>query len=391
MKSFIQIQDSFPLKIAINTRFLLPGQLEGFGWYTHELVRRMVLAHPEDEFLFLFDRPFDPRFIYAENVKPLVLFPPARHPVLFYLWFEWAVPRALRQFGADLFFSPDSMCSLRSKVPAVMTTHDIVPLHFPAQLPFVTRHYLLNRLPLFLKRAELVLTVSEYVKQDILQQCSLENDKIEVVYNGCREAFVPLSEVEQQLVRDQFAGGQPYFFYTGAIHPRKNIHRLIQAFDQFKQKTGAGVQLLLAGRFAWKTGVVKDAWEQSPYQQDIQFLGYVPEEDLTRLMASALAMTYISLSEGFGLPMVEAMHAGTPVLAAEATCLPEIAGDAALFVDPASVESIASGMFNLYAEPELRQELRAKGLERAKLFNWDTAAEKIYCTFRRLIKSEANA
>jgi glycosyltransferase involved in cell wall biosynthesis len=149
--------------------------------------------------------------------------------------------------------------------------------------------------------------------------------------------------------------------------------------------------LLLAGRFAWKTGVVKDAWEQSPYQQDIQFLGYVPEEDLTRLMASALAMTYISLSEGFGLPMVEAMHAGTPVLAADATCLPEIAGDAALFVDPASVESIAAGMLNIYAEPELRQELRAKGLERAKLFNWDAAAEKIYCTFRRLIKSETNA
>jgi glycosyltransferase involved in cell wall biosynthesis len=351
----------------------------------------MVLAHPEDEFLFLFDRPFDPRFIYAENVKPLVLFPPARHPVLFYLWFEWAVPHALRQFGADLFFSPDSMCSLRSSIPTVMTTHDIVPLHFPEQLPFVTRHYLLNRLPLFLKRAELVLTVSDYVKQDILQQCSIENDKIEVVYNGCREGFVPLSEGDQQLVRDQFTGGQPYFFYTGAIHPRKNIHRLIQAFDQFKQKTGAGVQLLLAGRFAWKTGVVKDAWEQSPYQQDIQFLGYVPEEDLTRLMASALAMTYISLSEGFGLPMVEAMHAGTPVLAADATCLPEIAGDAALFVDPVSVESIAAGMLNIHAEPELRQELRAKGLERAKLFNWDAAAEKIYWAFRRLIKSETNA
>jgi len=363
----------------------LPGQLEGFGWYTHELVRRMVLAHPEDEFLFLFDRPFDPRFIYAENVKPVVLFPPARHPVLFYTWFEWAVPRALKQFGADVFFSPDSMCSLRTQVPTLMTTHDIVPLYYPEQLPFVTRHYLLRQLPRFLKRAQTILTVSDYVKQDIVAKCGINSDKVKVVYNGCREGFVPLDEPSQQAVRDRFAQGNPYFFYTGAIHPRKNIHRLIQAFDQFKAQTGSGVQLLLAGRFAWKTGVVKEAYDQSPNQKDIHFLGYVPEEDLVGLMASALALTYISLSEGFGLPMVEAMHAGVPVIAADATCLPEIAGLAALFVDPLEVASIAKGMTKMYEEPVFRQEMREKGLKRAALFNWDAAAEAIYCEFRRVL------
>lgn len=370
---------------------MLPGRLEGFGWYTHELVRRMVLAHPEDAFLFLFDRPFDPRFVYADNVTPVVVNPPARHPVLFYAWFEWRLPVFLKKFGADVFFSPDSMCSLRSQVPTVMTTHDIVPLHFPEQLPYVVRNYLLYFLPRFLKRADVVLTVSEFVKQDILAHCPIPESKINVIYNGCRTGFVPLPELDKQQVRAQFSEGKPYFFYTGAIHPRKNIHRLIEAYDLFRKNTHADVKLILAGRFAWKTGVVQEALERSPYRKDIHLLGYVPEADLTRLMASALALTYISLSEGFGLPMVEAMHAGTPVLAARATCLPEIAGDAALFVDPLQVEEIAFALERLHAEPDLAQKLREKGAERAKMFNWDAAADALYKTLRRSATMRTNA
>lgn len=338
----------------------------------------MVLSHPEDEFLFLFDRPFDPRFVYADNVKPLVLAPQARHPLLFKAWFEWSVPRALRKFKADVFFSPDSMCSLRAVVPTVMTAHDIVPLHFPEQIAKVHRRFLLTHLPRFLQRADRVLTVSEYVKQDIVDTCGIAAEKISVVYNGCREGFQPLQETEKQQVRAQFANGQPYFFYTGAIHPRKNIHRLIAAFDQFKQQSGSTAKLLMAGRFAWKTGEVKTAWEQAQYKDDIQFLGYVPETDLTRLMASAQALTYVSVSEGFGLPMVEAMQSGTAVLAADATCLPEIAGNAALFVDPYSIESMAEGIKTLWGNSKVRDELIEHGKTRAQQFSWDTAAEAVY-------------
>jgi len=366
------------VKIAVNTRFLLPGQLEGFGWYTHEIVRRMVLQHPEDEFLFLFDRPFDARFIYAANVKPVVVFPPARHPVLFYAWFEWAIPRVLRHFGAEVFFSPDSMCSLSSKVPTVMTAHDIVPLHFPEQIPFLTRHYLLNRLPRMLRRADRVLTVSEYVRQDIVQTCGIDPAKIKAVYNGCREGFEPMVMEEKQTVREQFSDGREYFFYSGAIHPRKNIHRLIRAFDLFKTQTAAPVQLLLAGRFAWQTGEVKNAYDDAVHQEDIQFLGYMLEGDLTRLTAAALAMVYVSLSEGFGLPVLEAMHAETPVLAANTSCLPEVAGGAALLVDPYSESAMAEAMGKLYRDRSLGAELVAKGRIRRKDFSWDVAARQVY-------------
>lgn len=366
------------MKIAINTRFLQSGRLEGFGWYTHELVRRMVQAHPEVEFLFLTDRPLDPEFIYGPNVTVLQLFPRARFAPLFLWWFEWSVRRALIKHGAEVFFSPDSMCSLWSKVPVVMTCHDLVPLHFPKQVPWIHRYFYLVFLPRYLRRADQVVTVSEYVRNDIIQTVGIPHEQVKAIHNGCREGFKPLTAAEKFAVRRQYSLEEPFFFYAGAIHPRKNIHRLIKAFDLFKERTGASDKLLLAGRFAWKTGEVKTAYDASPFKEDIRFLGYVPEEDLPRLTAAATALTYVSISEGFGLPMLEAMHCDTPVMAANASCLPEIAGNAALLVDPLSIEHMAKGLELLWRDADLRQELVEKGRLQRELFSWDKAAQALF-------------
>ncbi len=366
------------LKIAVNTRFLLPERLEGFGWYTHEIMRRMVTQHPEDEFVFFFDQPFDAQFVYGKNVTPIVLKPRARFAPQFYFWFEWAVPQALKEHRADVFFSPDAMCSLSAKTPTVMTCHDLVPLRFPEQIPLVHRHYLLHFLPKHLRRADRILTVSDYVRQDVSQTCGISSEKISTVHNGCREGFAPIQDFEKQQIRDEHAAGQEFFFYTGAIHPRKNIPRLIRAFDLFKQKTASPAKLLLAGRFAWETGEVKTAFEQANSRADIHFLGYVAEDVLPKLMASALALTYISLSEGFGLPVLEAMNTDTPVLTANTTSLPEVAGDAAFFVDPLSEIDIADGLERLWCDNVLRKSLIEKGRTQREKFSWDTAAEQVY-------------
>jgi glycosyltransferase involved in cell wall biosynthesis len=229
-----------------------------------------------------------------------------------------------------------------------------------------------------LRRADKVITVSNYVRQDILQTFHLPGQRVHTIYNGCREGFQPLHEQEKETVKRQYSQGKPYFFYAGAIHPRKNIHRLIQAFDLFKERTGSDEKLLLAGRFAWKTGVVKEAYDNAKHQADIHFLGYVTEENLSRLTAAATALTYVSISEGFGLPMLEAMYCDTPVMAANASCLPEIAGDAALLVDPLSVEQMADGLERLSKDIELTQDLIAKGRAQRKLFSWDQAAAEVF-------------
>ena len=227
------------MKIGINARFLLKGKLEGIGWYTFEVLRRLVEAHPEQKFVFFFDRPFDPSFVFAENVQAIVLRPPARHPVLWYLWFEWALPAALKKQQIDVFFSPDSYLSLRTSVPTVMVVHDIAHLHFPQEIPFLVRRYYEYFIPRFLRKAERVIAVSEYTRQDVIKHYAIPAEKIVVGYNGCKAAFQPLDSAMKQAIKDEYTAGEDYFFYVGAIHPRKNVHRLIAAFDQFKSTTAS--------------------------------------------------------------------------------------------------------------------------------------------------------
>ncbi|MEM9822646.1 MAG: glycosyltransferase family 1 protein [Bacteroidota bacterium] len=375
------------MKIAVNTRFLLKGKLEGIGWVTYELLQRMVKAHPEDEFFFLFDRPYDPKFVFAENVRPLVLFPPARHPLLWWLWFERAVPKALKNCEADVFLSTDSYLSLGTSVKTAMICHDIAHVHFPEEIPFLVNQYYQHFVPRFLKRAEQVISVSHFTKADIIRQYAIDAEKIAVVHNACREGFIPLDETSQSAVRQRYAQGKPYFFYVGAVHPRKNVHRLITAFDQYKSASSASTQLLIGGRFAWQTGPVKTAYDQSSFREDIHFLGYLSEEALKQVLASALAFVYPSLFEGFGLPVLEAMHCGVPVITSKVSSLPEISGDAGILVDPTSIAQIANAMQQLEGDEKLRQKLVEKGNRQKEKFDWEQSAEQAYQLLRGLGQS----
>ena len=366
------------MNIAINARFLLPGQLEGIGWYTCEVVRRMAVRHPEDTFWLLFDRPYDERFRFGPNVHLKVVPPPARHPLLWLAWFEWSLPRALRRLGADVFLSPDNYCSLRASTPTVMVMHDIAYAHFPMHIPWLSRAYYRYFVPRYLERAERILTVSNFTRKDLIDTLEVEPEKVQVAHNGPREVFQPLSSEKQQSIRARFSNGKPYFLYIGAIHPRKNVHRLIRAFDRFKEQTGAPHQLLLAGRWAWQTGEVRTAYEGSRHQSSIRFLGYLEDKQLAEVLGAAFAMTYVSLWEGFGLPVLEALYAEVPVIYADATSLPEVAGPAGLKVDPLSEEAIALAMRQLVEKKDLASKLVEIGRRQRVLFSWEDTAEVVY-------------
>ena len=145
------------MKIAINTRFLIKDRLEGIGWFTFEVVKRLVEQHPEDEFIFFFDRPFTEEFLFGENVKTEVLFPPARHPLLWYLWFEWVLPKALKKHQPDVFLSPDNYLSIRGKSKTVLVMHDIAHVHYPDEVPFLARKFYKFFVPKYLKKAQKIL------------------------------------------------------------------------------------------------------------------------------------------------------------------------------------------------------------------------------------------
>ncbi|MEO0339822.1 MAG: glycosyltransferase family 1 protein [Bacteroidota bacterium] len=357
---------------------MIKGKLEGLGWHNYELCKALVEAHPEDEFIFFFDRPFDDSFLFGDKVRGVVVAPPARHPILWWIWFEVSLPLYLKRYQIDVFLSLDSYCSLRSQVSTLMVTHDIAHVHYPDQVPAWPLRFYKKYVPKYLKRADHIITVSHFVKEDIITQYQIPAEKISVATNALRGTFKPVDENARVQVRQQYAAGTEYFFYLGAIHPRKNIDRLIQAFDQFKSKTQASTKLLIGGRFAWQTGAIKTAYDQSPYQDDIQFLGYLPDQELKQIMASALALTYVSLFEGFGFPILEAMHCEVPVITSNTSSMPEVAGEAALLVDPESIDEIAKAMQDLYLLPQLRYDLVEKGRRQRERFSWKKTADIVY-------------
>lgn len=374
------------MKIAVNTRFLLQNKIEGLGRVTLEVLKRMVVQHPEDEFLFLFDRPFHDDFVFAKNVKPLVVNPPARHPFLWYLWFELGVPAVLKKYKADVFLSPDSYLSLRTSVPTLMILHDIAYKAYPNQIPFLVRKYYQYFTPKFLKKADHIVTVSHFVKQDILHQFpSLDPTKISVAHNACTPGFEPVDAKTQQSIKEKYAEGKDFFFYIGSMHPRKNIARLITAFDIFKKKTNASIKLLLGGRLAWQTGEIKAALENAAHKADIHLIGFVKTEELPKIVGSAKALTYVSLFEGFGLPILEAMQCDVPVLTSNTSSMPEVAGDAAILVDPTSEASIAQGLQDIL-DPTIQKKLIEKGKVQRTKFNWDQTAEHVYQKLKQLSK-----
>ncbi len=370
------------MTIAVNTRFLLPGKLEGIGRYTYEVCRRLPELFPDDDLVFLFDRPYDSRFVTGPRTRAIVVPPPARHPVLWYLWFEWALPRALKRAGAEVFFSPDGYTSLRSPVPSVMTVHDLAFEHFPGHTPPLVSRYYRYFTPRYCHHARYVAAVSQFTALDIQQRYGLSAERIAVCGNGCREGFYPLSSDERAQARQQYAGGKPYFLYIGAIHPRKNVHRLIDAFGAFKQRTHAPHQLLIAGRMAWKEGPVETAYQSSPARRDIQLLGFVPDEELPRLMGAAFAFVYPSLFEGFGLPLLEAMHAEVPVISSRSSSMTEVTADAGLLIDPYQTEGLADAMEQML-DSQLRSSLVKRGKGQRQQYSWDRTARVIAGLIRR--------
>ena len=369
------------MKIAVNTRFLLKNKLEGFGWFTYETLRRMVAAHPEDEFIFFFDRPFDASFVFGKNVTPVVLFPPARHPFLFVWWYEWSVARALKKHKPDIFLSTDNFCSLRTDVPTYLVLHDVGWAHPEARatLPWLVFQYYHFFAPRFLKKAHHIICVSEFVRQDALHYYPFLNpEKLVVCHNGCRTDFKPLSEAEKTAVKAQYTEGAPFFTFVGAVHPRKNVHRLIEAFSMMKKRTQLPHKLVIVGRFAWQTGDVKTAFDQSAFQKDIIFTGYVADAEVPKIVGAATAVTYISLAEGFGIPILEAMQSDVPVVTSNTTSMPEVAGDAAILVNPYSIEEMADALVRLANDGDLCQNLIKKGQIQRGKFNWDKTAATLY-------------
>lgn len=376
------------IRVAVNVRFLLPGDsLEGIGRYTFETLRRLVAAHPQVAFDFLFDRAYDPRYVFGPNVTPHVLGPPARHPVLWWLWFEVSVARWLRRHQPAAFLSFDGYTTLRTTVPRVTVLHDLAFEHFPAGIPTLVRRYYQHFTPQFARASAAVVAVSEATKTDLGRTYGLDAARITVAPNAPATHFQPLPAAEHVAVRTRYAGGQPYFLFVGALHPRKNLVNLLRAFDDFKTTTNSSAQLVLVGRWAWQTGAIAATYRALRHQDAVHLTGRLTDAELAQLYGAARALCYIPFFEGFGLPVVEAQACGCPVLTSDCSSLPEAAGlGGALLVPPADVAAIAAALTHLDGDEALRQRLVQQGFANVRRFSWDETAARVWAALAAVIQ-----
>ena len=224
------------MRIAVNTRFLLRDYLEGYGYFVFEIFSYLTNKHPEHQFIFIFDRPYDKRFIFSSNIIPVVVGPPARHPLLWKFWFDIKIPRILKKYKADVFVSADGLCSLTTRVPQCLVVHDLAFIHYPSHIKKSHSLFYKRYTPKFLHKAKTVATVSEFSKQDIVRYYKINPDKINVVYSAAKEIFKPVRSDDRETTKNKYTGGKEYFLYVGAVHPRKNLVSLLKAFSVFKKR-----------------------------------------------------------------------------------------------------------------------------------------------------------
>jgi len=375
------------MNIGINARLFIKGKMEGVATYIHENVSRMIENHPEDDFFLFFDRSIDFEHLCSKpNVKPVLVLPPTRHPVLWEIWWQWQIPRYLKKHSVDVFYTGEIFMPRRTKVPRVIVSHDLAYLHYPKQLPNSVLKYYARTYPKNHHQADKIIAVSEATKSDIVKQYEIDPEKIKVIYNATTSGFKPIDESTKMLIQKKYSNNNPYFAYLGSFHPRKNIVNLIKGFEFFKTNQAGSHKLILMGRWSWKTEKIKEALENSRFKNDIIVLEDIGDEKYD-VVAASEALCYISLFEGFGIPVLEGFSAGVPVITSNVSSMPEVAGEAALQVNPKDPKDVGLAMIKLSTDQDLKNTLIQKGFERVNDFDWDRSAKQTYEVLKNLVES----
>jgi len=367
--------------VAVDLRALVPAAT-GIGVYTRELLTALAQRDGAPRYLGMAHRRSDGVAALAGHGVEIEIQPAP----LGSLWQQWHLPRRLRRGDVDLLFSPIFTLPVASPVPGVVTVPDLTVFDFPAAHTWKVRWSVRAPLAATLRRAARVIAISHSTADDLERLFPGTRDKTVVIHPGVSSNFNPASKEEAAEIRQELGAPDGYLLYVGTLEPRKNLGRLLDAWEGLRCENDAFPPLLLAGGKGWHSGKTRRRVEELR-PLGLRHLGRVEDERLVRLYQGAKAFVYPSLYEGFGFPVAEAMACGVPVLTSNVSSLPEVAGGAALTVDPESVEVIAEGLRQLVKDDELARALSASGVERAKELRWDEAARATEEVFRDVLRS----
>ncbi|EHP84940.1 glycosyltransferase family 4 protein [Methanotorris formicicus] len=364
------------MKIGITSE-QLNRPLTGRGYYIYHLIK--ILSSNTNK------NNYD---IYLINYKNTQMFPNLKHIILenpfkritksYQLWYLY-LPLGLYDISKKVdivhCINAEPIYLKPKNIKLITTIYDIIPYLFPKTYTFSTSFRFRFILPKTLKISNKIITISHHTKQDIIKHFKIPEDKIKVIHLAANENYKPLNEKEIEKIREKYNLNYPFILYVGGLEPKKNISTLLKALYKLK-KQGIKHKLVITGEKRWKYKSIFETIEKLNLQKDVIFTGYVPDEDLPALYNAADLFVYPSLYEGFGLPPLEAMACGTPVITSSTSSLPEVVGDAGIMVNPYDVDELAKAMYEVLTNDGLREELSKKGLERAKLFSWKKCAEE---------------
>ena len=347
----------------------------GIGTYIRNLLRHLARMDRETEFVLLC-RPQDQQELSSagENFRSV-----PETAANYSIAEQLTVPWALKREGVTLFHAPHYVLPPLVRCRTVVTIHDCIHLMFPQYLPNrLALAYARTSITAAARRANRVLTVSESSKRDILRFVDVPADKIDVIYNAYDERFgVEPNEEDVVRVRERFQLHDEFVLYAGNVKPHKNLTRLIDAFNLVRQRGLDHLKLVMIGDEISKYTALRRAVHHHQLHKYVRFLGYLPEETLAVMYRLAGVFVFPSLYEGFGLPPLEAMASGTPVVTSNVSSLPEVAGNAALLVDPYDPAAIADGIYTVLTDESVRRDLRKKGLARASQFSWEASVRRV--------------
>lgn len=370
------------MRIGIECTPML-GNRSGVGHYTEQIVTHLAQARPEWEFTLFSNRPLAGFTVPGASLAN-GYFPRSR-----WLWMQLKLPGAIRQAQPDLCHFPNNSAPVWHVMPYVTTIHDASLFLYRRHHPWSRLLALRLLLPLVARQATAVITDSESARADLMRVLHLPPQKVHAIHLAVADAFQPVTDSqEQERLQKKYNLPPQFILYVGAIEPRKNIHRLIQAMAQLHQM-GTPAHLCLVGPNGRLLDELQQAAAQVGLAGFVHYLGYVSQADLPGLYSLATVFAFPSLYEGFGLPPLEAMACGTPVLTSRQTAMEEVCGEAAWLVDPHDVSEMADGLHTLLMDANQRGMLQEKGLERVKQFTWAQTAEKTAVVYEQALQSLA--
>lgn len=372
------------MRIGIDIRTLMDAQYSGVPEYTYNLVTEILKLDKKNEYRLFYNSARDisgrmPKF-EAPNVKVVK----RRYPnkILNYLLFKvFNRPKIDKLLGVDLFLMPHiNFVALSGGAKSILIIHDLSFLRYPQF--FSARKNFWHKMiaaPKLVKKFDKIITISESTKNDIVELCGVSPEKVRVIYSGIGKEFKKIEnkEGDEMLsIKKKYDLPDKFILFLGTIEPRKNIAGLIRAYDELRivNRELEDCKLVIAGGAGWKSDDIFKTWENSPYKDDIKFLGYVEREEKVYLYNLASLFVYPSFYEGFGFPPLEAMACGTPVIASFSSSLPEILGAAALLVDPHDYKDMARAIEQMLKSDKLRNDFIKRGLKRAEEFSWGKTA-----------------